>query len=107
MNGLTPPTIETMRLWRRPMHTTDFDALLPIFTAPQVMASFGDELFMPAQMQRWLDRNLEHQAQLGYGLFAAIRKTDSLLVGDCGLEQMAVDGQAIIELAVRAFVKDA
>jgi RimJ/RimL family protein N-acetyltransferase len=98
MNAPVLPTIETARLRLRPMHTTDFDALLPIFTDPQVMASFGGELFTPAQMQAWLDRNLEHQTQFGYGLFAVIRKTDGLLVGDCGLEQMTVDGQVIAEL---------
>jgi RimJ/RimL family protein N-acetyltransferase len=91
-------TIETARLQLRPMRGDDFDALLQIFTDPKVMASFGGELFTPAQMQSWLDRNLEHQAQFGYGLFSVIRKADGRLIGDCGLEQMTVAGHAAAEL---------
>lgn len=98
MSKLDGPVIETARLWLRPMRDGDFDALLDIFTDPNVMAAFGGELFTPAQMQSWLDRNLEHQAQVGYGLFAVIRKADGLLLGDCGLEQMTVEGQVVAEL---------
>lgn len=98
MNEFDGPTIETGRLWLRPMQEDDFDALLRIFTDPKVMASFGGELFTPAQMHAWLDRNLDHQNQFGYGLFSVIRKTDGRLIGDCGLEQMTVDGEAAAEL---------
>jgi RimJ/RimL family protein N-acetyltransferase len=80
------------------MQADDFDALLEIFTDPQVMASFGGEIFTPAQMQGWLDRNLAHQAEHGYGLFSVIRRADGLLIGNCGLEQMTVDGQVAAEL---------
>ena len=98
MHELVVPTIETTRLWLRPMRGDDFDALLEIFTDPMVMASFGGELFTPTQMQGWLDRNLEHQAQFGYGLFSVIHKADGRLIGDCGLEQMTVDGHTAAEL---------
>lgn len=91
-------TIETPRLQLRPMRGDDFDALLQIFTDPKVMAAFGGELFTPAQMHDWLDRNLEHQAQFGYGLLSVVRKADGRLIGDCGLEQMTVDGRAVAEL---------
>lgn len=80
------------------MQAGDFDALLQIFTDPRVMASFGGELFTPAQMQGWLARNLAHQTEFGYGLFSVIRKADGLLIGDCGLEQMEVEGQPLAEL---------
>lgn len=98
MPNVTIPTIETERLLLRPMQADDFEALLAIFTDPRVMASFGGELFTPAQMQDWLDRNLAHQAEHGYGLFSVIRKADGRLIGDCGLEQMTVGGQAVAEL---------
>ncbi len=98
MDTPTPPILETTRLWLRPMRDDDFDALLEIFTDPKVMAAFGGELLTPTQMQGWLSRNLEHQTQFGYGLFSVIRKADGLLIGDCGLEQMLVDGQAAAEL---------
>lgn len=93
-----PPTIETDRLYLRPMRADDFDALFEIFTDPQVMASFDSEPFTPAQMQGWLQRNLDHQAQFGYGLFSVIDKASGRLIGDCGLEQMEVGGQTVAEL---------
>jgi RimJ/RimL family protein N-acetyltransferase len=94
----TSTTIETTRLLLRPMRADDFDALYEIFIDPQVMASFGSELFTPAQMQGWLDSNLDHQTQFGYGLFSVIRTASGRLIGDCGLEQMEIDGQTVVEL---------
>jgi RimJ/RimL family protein N-acetyltransferase len=80
------------------MRTADLDALYMIFTDPRVMASFGGELFTPVQMQGWLRRNLQHQEQYGYGLFSVILKESGLLIGDCGLEQVDVDGEQAAEL---------
>jgi RimJ/RimL family protein N-acetyltransferase len=91
-------TLQTSRLILRPMLATDLDALLLIFTDPKVMASFGVGLFNRAQMQRWLQRNLDHQTQYGYGLFSVILRTDGTLIGNCGLEVMEIGDQAITEL---------
>lgn len=91
-------TIETERLWLRPMREDDLDALLRIFTDPRVMATFASEPFDRAQMQGWLDRNLRHQKEHGYGLFAVIDKADGALIGDCGLEIMEVEGGREAEL---------
>ena len=90
--------LETPRLLLRPMVASDLDALLLIFTDPRVMASFGVELFNREQMQGWLDRNLGHQEQFGYGLFSLILKDTGELIGDCGLEQMDVEGGRVAEL---------
>lgn len=87
-------TLETKRLILRPMLATDLDDLLLIFTDPNVMASFGGELFNRAQMERWLQRNLAHQEEFGYGLFSVILKATGELIGDCGLEQMEDQGAA-------------
>jgi RimJ/RimL family protein N-acetyltransferase len=95
---ITPNSLETPRLLLRPMRGDDFEALYEIFTDPNVMAAFGGELFTREQMQSWLNRNLEHQAEYGYGLFSVIHKCDGRLIGDCGLEQMTVDGQPVAEL---------
>jgi RimJ/RimL family protein N-acetyltransferase len=74
------------------------DSLLGIFGDPKVMASFSEEPFTLGQMRHWLDRNLRHQDEYGYGLFSVIRKADGLLIGDCGLEQMEVEGRLAAEL---------
>ena len=80
--------LETARLLLRPMRQYDFDALLLIFTDPRVMAAFNHPLFTHEQMQRWLQRNLDHQNEFGYGLFSVFLKETGELIGDCGLEQM-------------------
>lgn len=97
LNGINP-RLETERLILRPMLETDIDALHLIFTDPKVMASFGGELLNREQMQRWLQRNLDHQNQYGYGLFSGILKESGELIGDCGLEQMEVEGVQVAEL---------
>jgi [ribosomal protein S5]-alanine N-acetyltransferase len=86
--------LETERLILRPMLETDFESLLLIFTDPNVMAAFDHPPFTRGQMQRWLQRNLGHQNQFGYGLFSVILKENSELIGDCGLEQMEDQGAA-------------
>ncbi len=94
----TPPLLETPRLQLRLMRADDVDSLLTIFADPSVMASFGVPPFDRAQMTRWVQRNLDHQAQHGYGLFSVLLKTDGFLIGDCGLEWMEVDNAPVAEL---------
>jgi [ribosomal protein S5]-alanine N-acetyltransferase len=90
--------IETERLILRPMTAEDTDALLVIFSDPNVMASFGVPPFERPQMEGWVNRNLDHQNQYGYGLFSVIHKDSGVLIGDCGLEVMEVEGQTAAEL---------
>ena len=88
--------LHTRRLILRPMLETDFAELHLIFTDPQVMAAFDHDPFTPEQTQRWLKRNLDHQAAFGYGLFSVILKDTGELIGDCGLAQM--EDQGAVEL---------
>lgn len=90
--------LETPRLQLRPMRENDLDALLAIFADPRVMAAFNEPPFGREQMAGWLRRNLDHQAQHGYGLFAVLHKASGTLIGDCGLEIMAIDGAPQAEL---------
>ncbi|MCB0256465.1 MAG: GNAT family N-acetyltransferase [Anaerolineae bacterium] len=98
MSNTSHPHIETPRLLLRPMEESDLDALLGIFTDPQVMAAFDSQPFSREQMQGWLQRNLDHLAQYGYGLFSVIFKASGQLIGDCGLEVMEVNGASVAEL---------
>ncbi|MFH1312722.1 MAG: GNAT family N-acetyltransferase [Candidatus Eisenbacteria bacterium] len=90
--------LETNRLRLRKMTAGDVDAIMVIFSDPEVMRSFGGDLFDRSQTEKWVDRNLGHQRQYGYGLFSVILKSDQTLVGDCGLEHMEVDGRAEVEI---------
>ncbi len=91
-------TIQTERLILRPMEIIDIDAMLTIFTDPLVIASFGISPFSRTQMEQWVQCNLDHQQEFGYGLFSVILKSSGLLIGDCGLEQMNVKGETVAEL---------
>ncbi len=79
------------------LHRTSTRSFL-IFTDPKVMASFGVDAFTREQMWRWLQRNLDHQNEFGYGLFSVILKETEELIGDCGLEQMDMNGTRLAEL---------
>lgn len=91
-------SIETQRLLLRPMEISDIDAMLRIFTDPIVIASFGIPPFERHQMKQWVQRNLSHQNEFGYGLFSVILKHSHSLIGDCGLEHMDIDEEIVTEL---------
>jgi [ribosomal protein S5]-alanine N-acetyltransferase len=90
--------LETPRLWLRLMKPDDLEPLLAIFADPKVMAAFDALPFDRVQMLQWVQRNLDHQASHGYGLFSVILKSNRLLIGDCGLELIEMDGHVIAEL---------
>lgn len=90
--------LETPRLHLRSMRPADIDELMNIFGDPKVMAAFNTDPFDRTQMQHWIDGNLEHQTKYGYGLFSVILKSEGVLIGDCGLEHMLVDGNQVTEL---------
>jgi RimJ/RimL family protein N-acetyltransferase len=90
--------IETARLILRPMRASDVDDLLHIFADARVMASFDGAPFDRAQMERWTRRNLDHQSEHGFGLYAVVLKADGVLIGDCGLEVMEMGGVPAAEL---------
>ena len=90
--------LETPRLYLRLMHLSDRDDLLNIFGDPKVMALFNTSPFNRVQMENWVQRNIEHQTMYGYGLFSVILKSEGILIGDCGLEHMEVEGDLATEL---------
>jgi RimJ/RimL family protein N-acetyltransferase len=90
--------LETERLVLRAMLPDDLEGLLGIFGDPAVMASFDEEPFDRDQVRRWLERNLAHQREHGYGVFAVCLKEDNRLIGDCGLELLEVAGEHVVEL---------
>jgi [ribosomal protein S5]-alanine N-acetyltransferase len=92
------PLLETPRLRLRLMVAEDVDALWAIFADPKVMAAFHAPPFDREQMMQWVQRNLDHQATHGYGLFSVFVKANGLLIGDCGLEVMEVEGTQVAEL---------
>jgi RimJ/RimL family protein N-acetyltransferase len=90
--------LETERLTLRPMTAGDLDDLLAIFGDPGVMAAFESAPLDRDATGRWLERNLAHQRDHGYGLFAVCPKGSGRLIGDCGLEWLELAGEQVAEL---------
>ena len=90
--------LETKDLILREMTESDTDDLLVMFSDPRVMQSFDNVIFDRAMMEKWVKRNLDHIEKHGYGLFSIIHKTDNVLIGDCGLEYMEIDGEPVNEI---------
>lgn len=67
----------TKRLILRPMVPSDLDAISLIFTDPKVMAAFDSEPLSLVQIKAWLDRNLNHQKEHQFSLFAVILKSNN------------------------------
>jgi len=95
---MSNPQLKTVRLHLRMMRLSDLDYLLKIFGDPKVMVSFDSDVFSREQMQHWVRKNMEHQNQYGYGLFSVILKSESILIGDCGIEHKLVGGALEAEL---------
>ena len=62
--------LETERLALRQLEETDLDALAAILRDPQVMYAY-EHGFSQAEVQQWLDRQLERYEKYGFGLWAA------------------------------------
>lgn len=90
--------LDTDRLTLRPMTADDATPLLGVFGDPLVMASFGVAPFDREQMRRWVERNLAHQREHGYGLWVVVLRETGQVIGDCGLEWQSIDGEPVAEL---------
>lgn len=89
--------LETPRLALRRLEETDLDALAAILRDPEVMYAY-EHGFSMAEVQQWLDRQLERYAQYGFGLWAVIRKTSGELIGQCGVTMQDWCGQEVPEI---------
>ena len=89
--------METKRLTLRELTMEDFDALHEILSDPQTMqhypAPFGEE-----ETRRWIRRNIERYAELGFGLWAVILRENGELIGDCGITMQNIHGQRLPEI---------
>ncbi|MFN2488201.1 MAG: GNAT family N-acetyltransferase [Actinomycetota bacterium] len=76
----------------------DVDDLAAILSDAATMR-FYPKPFTRAQVERWIERNLRHYSERGYGLWALILKDGGDLVGQCGLWPQHVEGRDEVELA--------
>ena len=89
--------METKRLTLRELTMEDFDALYEILSDPQTMQHYPAP-FDKEETQRWIMRNMERYAELGFGLWAVILKETGELIGDCGITMQNIHGQRLPEI---------
>lgn len=89
--------METKRLILRELIMEDFDALHEILSDPQTMQHYPAP-FSEEQTRRWIMRNMERYAELGFGLWAVILKETGELIGDCGVTMQNIHGTLCPEI---------
>ena len=89
--------METERLTLRPMIREDFDALHEILSDPEIMQHYPAP-FSEEQTRKWIVRNMERYAELGFGLWAVILKETGELIGDCGVTMQNIHSQLLPEI---------
>jgi RimJ/RimL family protein N-acetyltransferase len=96
--GIAP--IETYRLCLRVFELADVNALAKINSDPEVMRHTGDgNLVSYDETEKRLNAYVEHWRRHGFGLRAAIHKSDHAFIGFCGLQFVA--GTQEIEVGFR------
>jgi RimJ/RimL family protein N-acetyltransferase len=93
---------EADRVFLRPFHVADLDAMMEVFGDPAVMR-FGPGPQSREWVRTWLRGCLEDYYQKwGFGLWAVVGWDDRRVVGYCGLTRFDdVDGRPEIEVGYR------
>ena len=89
--------LETERLALRELTADDVDGLLEIFGDPEAMWAYPSTKSR-AETERWVRWAESSYADHGWGLWAVVRKSDGLFLGDCGPMMQPVEGQQVPEL---------
>ena len=92
-------SFETERLRFRPLEPGDFEDLYALYRDPDVMRYIPGDPRDRQETQAALDRHLADHQRFGYGLCAAIDKSDGKMVGRCGLIPWKDEGPWQAELA--------
>ena len=82
------PSIMTPHLTLRPWTLDDAETLLSILQEPGILKFFPPTNFTLEKTQRYIDHQLNHWQQRGYGHWAVTLKDDGRLLGWDGLENL-------------------
>jgi len=91
--------LETDRLFLRPLHLDDLDALAAIQADPEVMRYFTSGPRNRVEVRNELERCIQLQSDHGFSLWAAIDRTDGHLIGRCGLLPQKLQDHDEVEIA--------
>jgi ribosomal-protein-alanine N-acetyltransferase len=87
------PTLETSHLFLRPWTLEDADELFHILQEPDILEYFPPTTFTLEKTQHYINHQLKHWQERGYGHWAVTLKNDSRLVGWDGLEYLPETGE--------------
>ena len=92
---------ESECVFLRPYTQADFAALHKIVSDKETMYAWGQG-FSKKQSQEWLDKQLAHYQQYGFGIWAIIEKQSGAIIGNAGLNhtEISLKGktQKIVEI---------
>ena len=89
--------LETDRLLLREMTQADLPFLCSMMQDEDVMYAYEGP-FTAAEVQRWLDRQLERYREYGFGLWAVVLKETCATIGQCGLTMQEYNGSQVMEV---------
>lgn len=89
--------LETEHLLFRPLAAFDLDDLAKLYADAEVMRFLGGPRSRD-EVERVLNRYIKDYEIDGHSFFATILKSDQRFIGQCGLLNQEVEGQAEIEL---------
>ena len=89
--------LETDRLVLRPLTLDDRPALCAILQDDRTMIHYGGA-FDEAMTDAWLKRQLDRYEAFGIGLWAVIRKSDGVMIGQCGLTWQPWKNRQVLEI---------
>ncbi len=89
--------LETVRLALRHLTLGDVDAVFAVIGDPETM-KFYPQKFTREDATRWVMKSQERYRRDGYGLFAVVLKSNSEVIGNCGLMLQDIEGGSVLEV---------
>lgn len=80
---------ESERVFLRPYTQTDFAALHKIVSDKQTMVAWGQG-FSKKESEEWLEKQLAHYQQYGFGIWAIVEKQSGKIIGNAGLNHTEI-----------------
>ena len=96
MNSLDE--MQTARLTLRRMSANDLDDLTRMHLDPRVMATLGG-VRSAETTRHWLEHQLDHWRQYGYGLWLVRERETGQFAGRGGLHRVEIDGREEVEVS--------
>jgi ribosomal-protein-alanine N-acetyltransferase len=87
------PTLETSHLVLRPWSIEDAEILFRILQEPDILKYFPPTTFTLEKTQRYINHQLKHWQERGYGHWAVTLRKDRRVIGWNGLEYLSETGE--------------